>query len=128
VAKYQRIVFDRKEGASGDATTIRLYESNPKPARTLTMQFKSLGIADGDRLKVEINGHTVPADSVKRTFDADGQNARQGRPCGPFHRHVFRLKHEWLKSGANRLRVTLAHDSGQGGKQIVAKEFEVLVK
>ena len=128
VAKAQRIAFERKDGANGDVTGIRLFETNPKPARSLTMQFKSLGQADGDRLALEINGHVIPTGTVRRTFDADGQNAKQGRPCGPFHRYVFPLKHAWLKPGVNLLKVVLAHDSGKGDKLITGFDFVVSVK
>ena len=128
VAKAQRIAFERKDGAKGDVTGIRLFETSPKPARTLTMQFKSRGQSDGDRLALEINGNVIPSATVKRTFDADGQNPREGRPCGPFHRYVFRLKHSWLKPGVNLLKVVLAHDSGQGDKLITGFDFVVSVK
>lgn len=127
VAKAQRIAFERKDGARGDVTEIRLFETNPRPARTLTMQFKSRGLSAGDRLTFQVNGHLVPGDSIARTFDADGQDAKQGRPCGPFHRYVFPLKHEWLKPGVNRFKVVLAHDSGQGEKLLTGFDFEVAV-
>ncbi|MEE3372736.1 MAG: hypothetical protein VX346_25600 [Planctomycetota bacterium] len=63
------------------------------------MQFKSGGQADGGRLTFEINGRPIPAGSVKRTFDADGQNDREGRPCGPFYRCVFNLKPRVAQAG-----------------------------
>lgn len=128
VAKAQRIAFERKDGAKGDAIGLRLFETNPKPTRTLTLEFKSRGQAESDRLALEINGHAIPADSVSRTFDADGQNAKEGRPCGPYHRYVFRLKHEWLKPGVNLLKVVLAEDSGKGDKLITGFDFVVSVK
>ncbi|GIT30292.1 MAG: hypothetical protein Ct9H300mP1_23380 [Planctomycetaceae bacterium] len=77
---------------------------------------------------MEINGHAIPTDSISRTFDADGQNAKEGRPCGPCHRYVFRLKHEWLKPGVNLLKVVLAEDSGKGDKLITGFDFVVSVK
>jgi len=128
VAKAQQIAFERKDGARGDITSIRLFESNPKPARTLTMRFRSRGQHNDDRLALEINGHTIPDASISRMFDADGLNAKEGRPSGPFHHYVFPLKHEWLKPGVNLLKVVLAQDSGRGEKLITGFDFEVTVK
>lgn len=128
VAKAQRIAFERKDGAKGDVIGLRLFETNPKPTRTLTLEFKSGGQAESDRLALEINGHAIPTANVSRTFDVDGQNAKEGRPCGPYHRYVFRLKHEWLKPGVNLLKVVLAEDSGKGDKLITGFDFVVSVK
>ena len=126
--KYERIVFERKDGETGDAMTIRLYEHNTEPSRKLTMQFRALGLGDGDRLAVSINDTRVPDNSIARSFDADGRTAREGRPCGPFHLHRFPIQQAWLKPGENRLAVRLAKQSEDGAGQIVVKEIEVRVE
>jgi hypothetical protein len=126
--KHERIVFDRKDGETGDAMIIRLYEHNAGPSRKLKMQFRALGLGADDQLAVSINGKEIPNHTVRKTVDADGRTAKEGRPCGAFHLHEFPLQQQWLKPGENRLAVRLARQSDQGAAQIVVKEIEVFVE
>lgn len=126
--KYERIVFERRDGETADAMTIRLYEHNAGPTRRLTMQFRALGLGDGDRLAISLNDTRIPDDSITTSFDADGQTAKEGRPCGPFHLHQFPIQQAWLKPGENRLAVRLAQQADNGADQIVVKEIEVRVE
>lgn len=128
VAKSARIVFERKQGQAGDVMKLRLYENDAEASRIFTMQFRAIGLGTEDQLAVSINGHRVPDDSIRRTFDKDGLTALEGRPTGPFHLHEFPLQQKWLKPGDNRLAVSLSRQSATGAKLIVATDIEVHVR
>ena len=126
--KYDRCVINRKSGTADGDLRLRLYENDAGVPRTLSMQFRALGLEDADRLTVAVNGNRVPTDSIRRTFDRDGLAADEGRPCGPFHLHEFPLRHDWLRPGDNSLAVSLAKRSDKGAAEIVVWEVEIRVK
>ncbi len=125
--KYQRILMARSEAGKVETIMVRIHETNPQPQRDLVMRCKVLGLDAGENISLSINGHTIPAESIRRQHDKDGQSPQEGRPCGPFTMYEFPLKHEWLKEGDNVLGGQITRQAG-GKKDVVAKDFELDVR
>ena len=70
-----------------------------------TMQFKAMGMADGEHLEIRINGAEVPIDYITRVFDKDGQSVYEGDPLPAFHEYTIDLNWETTgREAADSLR------------------------
>ena len=105
---------------------FRMFEAAAANA-TVKMQFRARGLPADEQLAVQINGHEVMANTIRRTHDKDGLGPREGRPCGPFYLHEFPLKRQWLKPGHNLLSVRLEQGSAQASKEIIVWDVEMIV-
>jgi len=75
----ENIYLDRGKKVWG-ARRFRMAEDMSDPRLRATLQFKALGMADGEKLRIRINGAKVPIDYITRVFDKNGQT-RTGKVC-----------------------------------------------
>ncbi|MFP6770391.1 MAG: LamG-like jellyroll fold domain-containing protein, partial [Planctomycetaceae bacterium] len=59
-----------------------------------TMQFKAIGLADDDALKIRINDTDVPVDYITRVRDKNGQNVYEGDTLPPFDLYLVDMNWE----------------------------------
>ena len=123
--KHDVIKIDRTTRTSDKALRFRLAEDLSNPHLAATMTFKVTGLDDSDELNVQINGTTVPAENITRTFDADGLTPEEDKPLDPFYLYRFALDADLTKFGDNHLNVTLARTAGRGDTEIVVTRVDV---
>ena len=91
---------------------------NNRKLRT-TMQFKAIGLAEDDGLKIRINDADVPTDYITRVYDKNGQNVYEGDTLPPFYLFVIDMNWETtgrkqpLVFGDNTLTVRLESATGK---------------
>ena len=123
--KHDKIVLDRgKEGSEG-SLRFRMAEDLRDARLSAMLQFKVVGMADGDELEVKINGTKVAADQITRRDDADGQSNKEGRPLPAYSLYRTKLLCPPSTCGDNQLSVRLIKSAGK--QQIEIQEVEVTV-
>jgi hypothetical protein len=112
------IYLDRSAPALEGSQRFRMAEDFSNRKLRTTMQFKAIGLAEDDVLKIRINGVDVPVDYITRVYDKNGQNVYEGDTLPPFHLYVIDMNWETtgrkqpLVFGDNTLSVRLVPDEG----------------
>jgi len=107
------IYLDRGEPVLKGSRRFRMAEDFSNPHLRTTMQFKAIGLADDEKLVININGKQVPIDYITRVADQNGQNVFEGDTLPPFHLYVIDMNWETtgreqpLVFGDNQLSVRL---------------------
>ena len=124
-----------------------LYEDLTETAGAALL-FRGFGLSELDELEIELNGHRIPDEAVRRTRRSDappewdhtqGLNGRSWKSIPEQGRIDFRADEElafstrwftlapaWLVSGQNRLTITLRESAGPEAV-IDVDEVEVVV-
>lgn len=123
--KNDRIVLPRG-GTLPGTMRMRLAEDPTDPHLAATLEFKAVGMVEGDRLEVSINGNTVGGDKIERHFDADGQSENEGRKLRPYFGHRMQVPMAHFVHGDNTLEVRLATSAGE--EPVDVQEVEVEFK
>lgn len=129
----ENIYLDRAKPVLQGSRRFRMAEDFSNPKLRTTMQFKVLGLAAGESLKVQINGKKVPREYLTRVFDPNGQSVYEGDPLPPFHLYVIDINWETtgrkqpLVFGDNRLEVTLLPAQGPPKGTVSIEELECYV-
>jgi len=118
VAKYEKIVLNRKAGDPAGSLRFRMAEDLGKAHLSATLKFKVTGMAEGDEFEVALNGKAIPADQFERRYDTKRQTA--------FYVYRTPLASPPEKFGDNDVRVRLTKSAGTA--TLVVQEFEVLVR
>ena len=127
------IYLDRAKPVLEGSRRFRMAEDFSNPKLRTTMQFKVLGLAEGETLKIQINGADVPAEYVTRVIDKNGQNLYEGDPLPAFHLYIIDMNWETtgrkqpLVSGDNKLTVHLVPTEGKKDGQVSVEELECYV-
>ena len=127
------IYLDRAKAVLEGSRRFRMAEDMSDPRLRATMQFKALGMTDGEKLEIRINGAEVPVDYITRVFDKDGQNIYEGDPLPSFHEYTIDLNWETtgrkqpIVFGDNELAVRLAPASEKQEGQVSIRELECYV-
>ncbi len=127
------IYLDRAKPVLEGSRRFRMAEDFSNPKLRTTMQFKALGLAEGETLKIQINGADVPGEYVTRVFDKNGQNLYEGDSLPAFHLYVIDMNWETtgrkqpLVSGDNKLTVHLVPAEGKKDGQVSVEELECYV-
>ena len=132
----ENIYLDRAKGALEGARRFRMAEDMSNPRLRATLQFKVLGMADGEKLEIKINDAEVPIDYITRVFDANGQSVYEGDTLPAFHEVTIDLNWETtgrkqpILFGDNELavRLTPAEDKAEGAVSIEELECYVYVR
>ena len=115
------IYLDRDTPVLEGERRFRMAENFGHRTLRTTMQFKAIGLARDDALKIRINDVEVPVDYISRVHDRDGQNVYEGDTLPPFDLYVIDMNWETtgrkqpLAFGDNRLSVELIPTKGATG-------------
>ena len=127
------IYLDRAKAILEGARRFRMAEDMSNPRLRVTMQFKALGMAEGEKLEITINGAQVPIDYITRVFDKDGQSIYEGDPLPAFHEYTIDLNWETtgrtqpLVFGDNELAVKLVPVEAKSDGEVSVEELECYV-
>ena len=124
--KHQVIGLSRRRASSSGSTRLRMAEDLKFPHLSATLGFKVTGMVQGDQIEVQINGQSIPAVQIERTYDADGQSENQGRPLPAFYLYRIPLSSPPAVFGDNELQLRLTGSAG--GENLVAQEFEIFIR
>jgi len=97
------------------------------PSLSATLIFKVTSLIETDGLEVRINGTTIPAAAIERTWHI-GQSPREGRPLDRYFRYRMDLTAPPAQPGENTLTLRVTHVAGMPSRILNAQEFEVIVK
>jgi hypothetical protein len=129
----ENIYLDRGKGVLEGDRRFRMAEDMSDPRLRVTLQFKTLGMADGEKLEIRINGVEVPDDYITCVFDKDGQNVYEGNPLPPFHEYTIDMNWEStgrkqpIVFGDNDLTVRLAPSPDKKDGEVSIEELECYV-
>ena len=118
--KDDRIKLARSEPNPVGSRTFRLAEDpNSSMLRTI-LQFKAVGLEDGESLLIELNGTTIADRWIIRKAFKQGRSGSQGRPLEKFYEYTIDLgrgpQRAPLVNGDNQLVVSLRnHRDGADG-------------
>ena len=107
------IYLDRAKPVLEGSRRFRMAEDFSNPKLRTTVQFKAVGLAEDEKLEIQINGKQVPADYITRVLDKNGQNVYEGDTLPPFYLHIIDMNWETtgrkqpLVFGDNQLTVRL---------------------
>jgi len=107
------IYLDRVAAVLEGQRRFRMAEDFSNRKLRTTMQFKAIGLAREDSLKIRINDVEVPVDYIIRVYDGNGQNVYEGDTLPPFDLYVIDMNWETtgrkqpLTFGDNTLSVQL---------------------
>ena len=127
------IYLDRAKPVLQGSRRFRMAEDFSNSKLRTTMQFKAVGLAEGDKLEIQINGKPVPIDYITRVVDENGQSVYEGDPLPAFHEYVIDLNWETtgrkqpLVFGDNQLTVQLVPAGGADGAAVSIEELECYV-
>ena len=124
--KHDVIELARDKAGWSDPLRLRMAEDLTSPQLSATLEFKVVGMTEGDALEVRLNGQVISGERTSRSLDADGQSAEEGRPLPAFWLHRVPLGSPPMKSGDNELCLRLANS--EGTNRLIAQEFEILVR
>ena len=129
--KDDRIKLDRAQPDPEGTRRFRLAEDLADPKLRGILQFKAVGLVDGEALEVKLNGTAVPGRWTIRKYYKDGQNKWQGRPLGAFYEYTIDLgrgpKPPPTVHGDNDLFVRLMDKEEGNQEQVTIDEVEVYV-
>ena len=129
----ENIYLDRAGGVFEGTRRFRMAEDMSDPRLRATMQFKALGMADGEKLEILINDADVPVEYITRTFDKNGQNIYEGDPLPAFHEYTIDLNWETtgrrqpLVFGDNELAARLVPVETKPDGEVSIEELECYV-
>ena len=127
------IYLDRAQPTPEGSRRFRMAEQFDDPSLRTTMQFKTIGLTELDKLEIQINGHAVPLDYVTRVWDTNGQSVFEGDPLPPFYQYVIDLNWETtgrsqpLVFGDNQLVVRLIPAKAPAEGTVSIEELECYV-
>ena len=127
------IYLDRAKPVLEGSWRFRMAEDFSNSKLRTTMQFKALGLAEEEKLEIQINGKQVPVDYITRVHDKNGQSLFEGDPLDPFHLYVIDMNWETtgrkqpLIFGDNQLTVRLAPSAAKAEGTVSIEELECYV-
>ena len=127
------IYLDRAKPVLEGTRRFRLAEDMSNPRLRATLQFKAVGMADGEKLKIRINGAEVPIDYITRVFDKNGQSVFEGDTLPAFREVTIDLNWETtgrkqpLVFGDNELAVSLTPSPDKKEGEVSIEELECYV-
>ena len=131
VDKDERIMLERAEPAPQGTQRFRVAEDLSNPKLRATVQFKAVGLAEGEALEIQLNDTAVPDGCTRRIFIADGQSKSQGRELPAFYLYVIDLergmREPLISNGDNQLTVRLIPTEGESEGTVTIDELEVYV-
>ena len=123
--------MDRAVSNGQGAQHFRLAEDLSDRKLRATLQFKAVGLAEGESLEIQLNGSLVPDQHITRHFDADGQNKWQGKVLPAFHLYIVDLngsaQNPPIVNGDNQLTVRMIGKEDQGQGEVIIDELEVYI-
>jgi len=129
----ENIYLDRAKGVLEGARRFRMAEDMSDPMLRVTMQFKALGMVEGERLEISINGAQVPIDYITRVVDKNGQSVFEGDTLPAFHEYTIDLNWETtgrkqpIIFGDNELAVKLVPVDAKPDGEVSIEELECYV-
>ncbi|MFV1968168.1 MAG: hypothetical protein ACC628_22320, partial [Pirellulaceae bacterium] len=127
------IYLDRAKPVLEGSWRFRMAEDFSNLKLRTTMQFKVLGLAEEEKLDIQINGKQVPVDYITPVFDKNGQSLYEGDPLDPFHLYVIDMNWETtgreqpLIFGDNQLTVHLVPLAARAEGTVSVEELECYV-
>jgi len=127
------LYLDRDKRVLEGSWRFRMAEDFSNLKLRTTMQFKVLGLAEQEKLDIQINGKQVPVDYITRVLDKDGQSLYEGDPLDPFHLYVIDMNWETtgrqqpLIFGDNQLTVRLVPSAAKAEGTVSVEELECYV-
>jgi hypothetical protein len=121
--RYYSIKLDRTKPGSQGSVTMRVAE-DPKAAHVQSvLEFKVMGISEGDQLKLTINGQSIPDPSIQREFVSDGRAESKGRELPPYW--IYRVENPLgARWGDSELSIQLTPSSTKNdAPNVVVEEF-----
>ena len=126
VTIYDLIELHRDGTSPADTIRLRVADNLGSPEFSATLEFKATGMSPDDVLQISLNGTTVLAEQLPRTFDSDGQNAQEGRELPPFFLYRLVLSPDLARLGDNYLTARLKVNPGT--EKVELQEFQILVR
>ena len=126
VTIYDLIELHRDGTSPADTIRLRVADNLGSPEFSATLEFKATGMSPDDVLQISLNGTTVLAEQLPRTFDSDGQNAQEGRELPPFFLYRLVLRPDLARLGDNYLTARLKVNAGT--EKVELQEFQILVR
>ena len=129
----ENIYMDRAKLVLEGSRRFRMAEDFSNPKLRTTMQFKAIGMADNEKLEIQINGKQVPVEYITRVLDKNGQNVYEGDTLPPFYLYIIDMNWETtgrkqpLVFGDNSLTVRLVPSQAMKEGRVSVEELECYV-
>ena len=126
-----RIKLDRARANARGSQRFRVAEDLGNSKLRATMQFKAVGMAEGESLDISLNGTTIQDDFVICHHYPDGQLESEGRKLPSYHLYIIDLHEQVLArsmvNGDNELAIGLIPSRSSGQGTVIIDELEVYV-
>ena len=126
-----RIKLDRAQPNMRASQRFRVAEDLSNPKLRATMEFKAVGMAEGESLEISLNGTKIPDHFVIRHHYPDGQRKWEGRKLSAYYLYIIDLNGQVLArsmaNGDNQLTVGLVPTKSDGQGTVTIDELDVYV-
>ena len=121
-----RITLARSAGARG-AYTFRIAETLTSAEKAL-VTFRTVGLMPDDRVEIDLNGQTVPAELITRSHFPNGRKRKEeGKQLPAYARFDIALEEGMVRPIENTLAVRLVTSAKDAAGDITVPEIEVAV-
>lgn len=98
-------------------------------AKKLTLKLKTVGVTTNEQFTFTLNGQPIANNRIQRLHSPGGRDARiHSIPLAPYSQFEFNLSRDMLRSGENRLTVSLTNKESDLTGKIELLELELLLR
>ncbi len=122
-----RLMLDCRQANPRGSYTFYLAEDLSSPGADATFTFVATQMIEADELTISINGKTITADTIDRTWHV-GRSPKEGRSLGRHFIYRMPLTAHPARYGHNELTVGLSRLGGMPSRVINVQDFEIHVR
>ena len=126
VIKDDKIILDRETPGDRQEYRLRLCEQWDDIGYSYAA-LRAQNLRPGDEVTLDLNGATVPDDTVRRMWHQSGRSTNIGRPLPAYSTVIFDLNPAHMIDGDNTLDVTLTNQEEEASGDILIDEIDVTV-
>ncbi|MBI3921494.1 MAG: hypothetical protein HY318_08770 [Armatimonadetes bacterium] len=124
--RHRVMTLDRSVGAQAE-WTLRCAETFDGSTKAM-VRLNAVNLLPADIIEISVNGKTIPAESIARTFHEEGRtNIQEGMKLPPYTTVTFRATTPPFEFLTNRLGLKLLGSAEAGSGQITVPEIEIAV-